>query len=138
MSEPVIDVYLYKSRASLEGAASDFANGRYDNCANRAYYACFQAAIAALLSEGIGTTGQAEQWGHDYVQARFAGDLINRRKRYPSTLRETLIRGLQLRQTADYKTQRVSDVRASRGLARAHEFVEAVLAAGGEKHDTPG
>jgi uncharacterized protein (UPF0332 family) len=131
MSEPTIEIFLRKAEDSLAGAASEFANGRYDNCANRAYYACFQAAIAALLREGIGTPSQAEQWGHDYVQARFAGDLINRRKRYPAAFRDTLVRGLLLRQTADYKTQRVSDVRASRALARAEEFVNTVLASEG-------
>jgi uncharacterized protein (UPF0332 family) len=133
MSEPVIEIYLRKAEDSLAGAASEFANGRYDNCANRAYYACFQAAIAALLQEGIGTPRQAEQWGHDYVQARFAGELINRRKRYPATFRDILVRGLALRQTADYKTQHVSDVRASRGLARAREFVNTILATEGER-----
>lgn len=133
MSEPIIEIYLRKSEDSLAGAVSEFANGRYDNCANRAYYACFQAAIAALLREGIGAPSQAELWGHDYVQARFTGDLINRRKRYPATFRETLIRGLLLRQTADYKTQRVSDVRASRGLARAREFATMIAATEGER-----
>lgn len=133
MSEPIVEIYLRKSEDSLAGATSEFANGRYDNCANRAYYACFQAAIAALLQAGIGTPSQAEQWGHDYVQARFTGELINRRKRYPAMFRDTLIRGLLLRQTADYKTQRVSDVRASRGLARAHEFVTTISASKGER-----
>ena len=132
-SKHSVDVYLAKSQASLDGASSECANGRYDNCANRAYYACFQAAVAALLREGVGTLGQAEQWGHDYVQARFNGDLINRRKRFPASLRETLIRGLELRQIADYKTEHVSDIRAFRGLARAREFVAAVTAAGGER-----
>jgi hypothetical protein len=56
------------------------------------------------------------------------GELINRRKRYPSGLRETLIRGLRLRHTADYKAERVTDVQASRGIARAREFVAAVAA----------
>jgi uncharacterized protein (UPF0332 family) len=133
MSEPFIEIYLRKAEDSLAGATSEYANGRYDNSANRAYYACFQAAIAALLREGIGTPSQAEQWGHDYVQARFAGELINRRKRYPATFRDILVRGLALRQTADYKTQRVSDVRASRSLARAHEFVMTITASEGER-----
>lgn len=133
MSEPAIDVYLHKSRASLAGAASEFANGRYDNCANRAYYACFQAAIAALLREGVGPPGKSDQWGHDFVQARFSGDLINRRKRYPATLTETLIRGLRLRQTADYKNERVTEVQASRSLARARQFVTLVTAREGSR-----
>jgi len=41
-------VYLAKAEESLVGAASELAHGRYNNSVNRAYYACFQAAIAAL------------------------------------------------------------------------------------------
>jgi uncharacterized protein (UPF0332 family) len=115
MSEPVIEIYLRKAEDSLTGAESEFANGRYDNCANRAYYACFQAAIAALLREGIRPPGQATRWGHDFVQARFVGDLINRRRMYLAPMREALFRGMELRQTADYKTERS---RLSRHLAR--------------------
>ncbi len=40
--------YLAKAEESLAGAEREFAAGAYNNCANRAYYACFQAAIAAL------------------------------------------------------------------------------------------
>ena len=133
MNEPVVDIYLFKAETSLAGAVSECANGRYDNCANRAYYACFQAAVAALVRAGIGPPGQAERWGHDFVQAQFIGELINRRKRYSSTLSETLIRGLRLRQIADYKAERVSEVQASRGLARAREYVAAVVAIEGAR-----
>ena len=133
MTDPYVDIYLAKADESLAGAVSEYANGRYNNCANRAYYACFQAAVAALVRAGVGRADQAEEWGHDYVQARFVGELINRRKRYPASFREVLIRGLRLRQTADYKTERVHDVQASRGLARAREFVAAVRAEGGEQ-----
>src|SRR5205823_6359850 len=41
-----------KALESLAGAESELANGRYNNAANRAYYACFQAAIAALQRAG--------------------------------------------------------------------------------------
>lgn len=44
-SEPLL---LEKARESLAGAESEFSNERYNNCANRAYYAVFQAAIVAL------------------------------------------------------------------------------------------
>jgi hypothetical protein len=81
---------------------------------------------------GVDRPHQAEQWGHDFVQAQFIGLLINRRKRYPAELRETLIRGLRLRLTADYTTERVSDVQASRGLARARTFVAAIQEDGGD------
>ena len=133
MSDPYVDIHLAKADESLAGAVSEHANGRHNNCANRAYYACFQAAVAALVRAGVGPAGQAAQWGHDYVQAQFVGQLINRRKRYPSALRETLLRGLRLRQTADYKTERVTEVQASRALARARELVTAVRAEGGEQ-----
>ena len=132
MSDPVVEIYLSKAQDSLIGAESECVGGRYDNCANRAYYACFQAAVAALVRERIGPPNNADQWGHEFVQARFIGDLINRRKRYPTALRETLIHGLRLRQTADYKTERVSALQGMRSLARAKQFVSAVVDGGGE------
>jgi len=45
----IADLYLAKARASLAGARSELEQHRFDNAANRAYYACFQAAIYALL-----------------------------------------------------------------------------------------
>ena len=47
--EPII---LEKARENLVGAESEFLNQRYNNSVNRAYYACFQAAIAALQKAG--------------------------------------------------------------------------------------
>ncbi|HEU5432403.1 MAG TPA: hypothetical protein VFU81_12115 [Thermomicrobiales bacterium] len=43
------DIFLHKAQESLAGAESEFVNDRYNNAANRAYYAVFQAAIHALL-----------------------------------------------------------------------------------------
>jgi uncharacterized protein (UPF0332 family) len=94
------ELYLLKAEESLAGAESEFANGRYNNCANRCYYACFQAAVAALQMANI--TPEGRNWGHAFVQARFSGQLINRRKLYPVRLRDVLLRTLTLRQTADY------------------------------------
>ena len=45
--------YLAKSQGSLAGAESDPAHRNFNNCAWAAHYACFQAAVAALLSEVI-------------------------------------------------------------------------------------
>jgi hypothetical protein len=77
---PHIDTYLVKAFESLDGTESEFGNRRYHNCANRLYYACFQAAIAALVQEGIAPPRRDVRWGHDFVQAQFAGQLIARRK----------------------------------------------------------
>lgn len=124
------EIFLAKAEESLAGAQSEFINGRYNNVANRSYYACFQAAVAALMRAGI-RPGRAE-WGHDFVQAQFNGQLITRRKLYPSALRTTLAQNYALREKADYTTEQVSEVRAARAVDRTEEFVGAVRR-GGER-----
>lgn len=130
MSDRDVDAYVAKARESLDGAISECANGRYNNCANRAYYACFQAAVSALVHEGITPPGREDRWRHEFVQARFIGDVLNRRKRYPAALHETLLRLMTLRQAADYRTQRVSAIQAIRGLEHARAFVTSVTMKG--------
>jgi uncharacterized protein (UPF0332 family) len=98
-------VFLAKAAESLLTAESEFANGRYNSCANRCYYACFQAAIAALIQEGIRPRGP---WKHDFVQGQFVGQLINRRKRYSSSLRNILPENQNVRDKADYLPERIS------------------------------
>jgi uncharacterized protein (UPF0332 family) len=124
--------FLEKAQASLAGAESEIANARFDNCANRAYYACFQAAVAALLAEGIQPANPQGHLSHSAVPAQFVGQLIDRRKLYPATLRDTLPRTYQLRQAADYTDDFVSQTQADRAIRRAREFVRAVLQRGGE------
>lgn len=119
-------IFLDKAEESLAGAESEFINQRYNNAANRAYYACFQAAIHALLGVSVRPPAATEQWGHEFVQARFAGDLITRRKRYPSELRSTLEQNYRLRAMADYTRGHVSEVQAARAVRRAEVFVAAV------------
>lgn len=120
------DAYLAKAEESLAGALSELANGRYNNCANRCYYACFQAAVFALLREGVDRPGAASQWAHDFVQSAFVGQLINRRKIYPASIRDTLSRTIALRIDADYGHSGVTETEAQRATRRAREFVEAV------------
>ena len=103
-------VFLAKAQESLVGAESEFVNDRYNNSANRAYYAVFQAAIHALLNAGVRPPGAADQWGHDFVQARFVGDLINRRKRFPAELRTVFEQNYRLRAAADYHREYVSAI----------------------------
>jgi len=61
------------------------------------------------------------------VPAQFVGQLINRRKLYPVTVRETLPLLYQLRQAADYTDDLVTQTQALRALRRARELVRAVL-----------
>lgn len=123
-------IFLAKAEESLAGAESEFSNGRYNNCANRCYYACFQAAIVALLDDGIRPGGGRAEWGHAFVQSQFVGQLINRRKRYSSRLREVLAQALILRERADYRLAYVGEVQANRNLDRVRAFLAAVKAGG--------
>jgi len=120
------DVYRAKAEESLAGAESEFAAGRYNNCTNRCYYACFQAAIHALQQAGIAPKGGHEQWSHAFVQAEFVGQLINRRKRYPSDLKAALSQTLALRHAADYKRDWLTQREASRALRWARDIVRAL------------
>jgi uncharacterized protein (UPF0332 family) len=126
--EQTITIYVAKATESLQTAESEFANGRYNSCANRCYYACFLAAIAALLREGIRPAGQ---WSHAFVQAPFVGVLINQRKRYAPELRRILADNQSLRDKADYRPALVSATQARRALDRTRLFVAAVRQRGG-------
>lgn len=124
-------IFILKVEESITGAESEFANRRYQNCANRAYYACYQAAVSALMGAGIRPSGS--RWGHDTVQAQFVGELINRRKLYPADLRDIFERLFLLRQTADYSVNVVSEIQAARSLRRARTFDAAVRDARGNQ-----
>ena len=126
MSEP--SVYLAKAEESLVGAASELAHGRYNNSVNRAYYACFQAAIAALQHASIRPRGGHSGWAHAYVQAEFVGRLIHQRKQYPERLRQVLARHLTLRHLADYAPEMMTYLHASRAVQRAHDFLAVIRA----------
>lgn len=122
----VAQSYLTKAEESLASAESDFAAGRYNSCANRVYYACFQAAITALLRAGVGPSPRDGQWRHDAVQAQFVDRLVNRCKEFPPELRDTLERLMRLRQTADYEPNAVPVAQVERAMRRGRAFVDAV------------
>lgn len=128
-----VAAFLAKALESLETAESEYVNRRYNSCANRCYCACFQAAIAALVRAGIGPRHSGGRWGHDYVQAAFAGHLVNRRKIYPPMLSDTLTSNRAMRETADYKPETVTQKQAERALRRSREFLQAVRKDQGER-----
>src|SRR5215207_954878 len=121
-------VFLAKAQVSLAGAESEFANGRFNNVPNRVYYACFQAAVYALAIHGFAPRrGRGHDNGsHEALQATFVGELINRRKVYPSEVRDVLVRLQLLRNTADYDDHWVTEVQASRALRNARRFVSVI------------
>jgi uncharacterized protein (UPF0332 family) len=125
MSKP-LTIYLAKADESLLGAQSEVDQGRYNNAANRCYFTCFQAAIAALQQANIAPPGGQEDWGHAFVQAAFVGQSINRRKLYAPGLRQVLARNLTLRHKADYARDLVTQRQAERAVQRTLEFLAAI------------
>ncbi len=121
--ETEVSIYLAKAAESLLSAESEFSNGRYNSCANRCYYACFQAAIAALLIENIRPAGN---WGHGFVQGQFVGQLVNRRKQFSADLGRTLPEIQIMRDQADYRPVHITETQAGRALRKTRVFVTAV------------
>jgi uncharacterized protein (UPF0332 family) len=119
------DAFLAKAEENIAASASEYASERYNASANRTYFAAFQAAVSALADAGIHPPGRGS-WGHDFVQAQFAGQLINRRKLYAASLRSVLSETMLLREIADYDTENIGEVRARRALRKAQDLVNAV------------
>ena len=119
-------LYLAKARTSRAGAHTELEHRRFDNAVNRAYYACFQAAVAALMWAGFRPPAGLATWDHGFVQARFVGELINRRKLYASDLRDTLSSTMRQRHKADYQYDSVTSDQAIRAVRRATRFVDEV------------
>jgi uncharacterized protein (UPF0332 family) len=116
-------VFLQKAQENLDIAHDAFEKGSYNASANRAYYASFQAAIAALAAEGIKKKGNP----HDWVQAQFSGVLIRQRKLYSSSMRSYLIDMLEIRESADYSERMISKADAKSQVKKATEFVTSVV-----------
>lgn len=115
-------IFLTKAKRNMQAAQLLFDNQMFDESANRAYYAAFQAALAALAAIGI----QTARMSHEAAQANFNTELIHRRKIYPSHFKSYLLDLQATRQEADYELKFVSKRAASRQIKKAKEFVERV------------
>lgn len=115
--------YLRKARESLASAQADVRAKRYNSAANRAYYAAFQAAVAALIDNDV---RPGENWEHEFVASQFSGKLIWRRKLIKAEFRNVLERLFEVRVDADYRPDPVSVQRSERAVATARAFLEEV------------
>jgi uncharacterized protein (UPF0332 family) len=113
--------FLAKARESLASAEADLEAGRLNSAANRAYYAAFEAAIAALIEHGIRPRGRS--WDHRFVISEFSGKLITRRKVVTARLTGVLDVLLQRRLRADYRPAPVSRREARDSTAKATDFL---------------
>ncbi|MBC8235623.1 HEPN domain-containing protein [bacterium] len=119
----MITIFLEKSLENMAVAEWAFENGHYNACANRAYYAMLQAALAALAN--VGVTPKTDVINHGWVQGTFARELINRRKIFPG-MSSYLNDARFLRETADYKQEMLNQRKASQALRWARTMVEAI------------
>ena len=116
-------VYLAKARNNLRTAQSAYAQGDFDSCASRAYFAVFHGEIAAIVKL---TEFRQDRWGHDRVQEEFNRRLIRARKIFPASLRSTHDDLIGRRHLADYTAQHISARTAERCLRKAAELVTAL------------
>ena len=123
-----VEPYRSKALEALAGAQSELANGRFNNAANRAYYAAYDAAIVALIRAGVSSRNNA--WDHREVQARFATELIHRRKYYPAECASVLYDLNGDRLAADYGLSQVSRRYGEAAVSRARNFVNRIMPSG--------
>jgi uncharacterized protein (UPF0332 family) len=117
--------FFTKAQENIKAAELLFENGLHNASANRAYYAAFHAAIAALADVGI-TVDVGDRISHQTTHSNFSTELIQRRKMYPSHLKSYLIDLQSARNDADYKIIGISKNAASKQLKKAKEFFENV------------
>lgn len=116
-------VYLAKARKTLGTAQHAYAQGDYDSCVSRAYFAVFQGEIAALIRH---TEFHQERWGHDRVQEEFNRRLIRSRKLLPMALQSIHNDLIGQRHIADYTARSISARTAERCLRKAVEMVTTI------------
>lgn len=118
------DEYLVKATRALASAKLLMADGDLEGACNRAYYAMFDAAHAALLrlEQSI---NPAEIKTHRGLIAAFGKYLVK-----PGLLAAEYGRSLnqveQIRLLADYTGEEVDDERAGWAIKQAESFVDAM------------
>ncbi|MBM2815310.1 MAG: hypothetical protein HW421_2072 [Ignavibacteria bacterium] len=115
------ETFLERAKENLKIAELAFDNACFNASANRAYYSAFHAAIAAIYAADI-----IPNIDHKVIQALFAENYCNRRKRLPSKFKGYLFELQYYRNNADYK-KGVSKKDAKQQLKNAKEFVEIIL-----------
>ena len=124
---PEHTVYLEKAAEAISGANRELAAHAYNNAANRAYYAAYHAALAALWVERIRpASGMVGSLSHQLAQAEWAGELVRRRHLYPADTRGTLQELRALRERADYWRRHITGRQARHAVAQSQRLVDAM------------
>ena len=121
--------YLAKAQQNLAVAETAWSGGHYDAATSLAYYAAFQAAVAALWVEGIHPPPDSSgTLSHAGVQSEWSGRLVYRRKLYPPELRTVLQRLYAWRIKSDYQVEPVTERQARQACQQSQLLVEHVRA----------
>jgi uncharacterized protein (UPF0332 family) len=112
-----------KAAKALASARLLLTAGDSDGATNRAYYAMFDAAIAALSWAGVGATQDHKT--HSGLIASFGLRLVQT-GRLPAELGRSLNRVQELRLTADYLAEPVSSEKATWAVEEADAFVASI------------
>ncbi len=101
--------FVEKGLRALASARLMLDDGDTEAAANRAYYACFNLACAALL--GVGEQPKTHSGVHNCFALRFVAT-----GRVPEDIARTLPHAAQLRERADYDALAVTDTHAAADL----------------------
>jgi uncharacterized protein (UPF0332 family) len=115
--------FQQKAIENISSAKILYDNQFYNASVNRSYYAIFHSAINALSINGY----DIKRISHEATQALFAGELIKRKKLFPSKLKAYLNQLRVIRNAADYEPEQITQKIARRQLGKAQEFLEIVL-----------
>jgi len=100
--------------------------GDADGACNRAYYAMFDAARAALLASGAPVEPEIARTHNGLISA-FSFHLV-KTGRVPVTLGKVLNKAEELRLVADYKGDSIEHEDAAWAVNQAQDFVQAMQA----------
>jgi uncharacterized protein (UPF0332 family) len=114
--------FILRAKENLADAEAASEAGRYNASANRAYYAAFHTAIAALIHFGY-----PPNIDHTPVRAGFSRYLINEKKIFPASMTNILNQIMEARSEADYAKIGISRKTAQGQFKMAKQFVETVL-----------
>src|SRR2546426_8828856 len=116
-------LFLAKAQSNLQAAERDQSHCAFDPCVSRAYFAAFQAAIAALLALAD-YQRRGQHWDHGEIAAEFTRRLIRQRKVFGGEIASILDDLKTRRHQADYSTVSMSDKIAQQiGRASCRERV---------------
>jgi uncharacterized protein (UPF0332 family) len=115
---------LRKASRAVASAELLFAAGDFEGACNRAYFAMFDAARAALVAV-VGADVDEAVRTHNGLIAAFSLHLV-KTGRVPAELGKALNGAEELRLIADYRGDAVGDREARRVAQQAREFVDAM------------